>query len=185
MMTTPLADAILVVDDDTDSREMLGEYLEAKGFTVHAAPDGVMAIALAEAHRPRVILMDLAMPGLDGLEATRRLRANARTRAATIVMVTAHVFRDDRKAAYRAGCDFFVPKPYDIAALATFVSGLMSVRTQGRGASSVELRAGSPSWTIAGPRRTARQRHAARSIEYLRQCVRGRLGNSTVSTVSA
>jgi two-component system, cell cycle response regulator DivK len=125
MNTLPLADAILVVDDDADSRDMLVEYLEFKGLTVHAAPDGATALALADALRPRVILMDLAMPTLDGLETTRRLRANPNTSAATIVMVTAHVFVADRIAAHRAGCDFFVPKPYDIAAVAQFIDGLL------------------------------------------------------------
>ena len=82
--TPPLADAILVVDDDAYSRDMLVEYLEFKGLTVHAAPDGATALALADALRPRVILMDLAMPTLDGLETTRRLRANPNTSAATM-----------------------------------------------------------------------------------------------------
>ena len=133
MNTLPLADAILVVDDDADSRDMLVEYLEFKGLTVHAAPDGATALALADALRPRVILMDLAMPTLDGLETTRRLRANPNTSAATIVMVTAHVFATDRRAAYRAGCNFFIPKPYDLTTLAKLVDGLMSVPPQTAG----------------------------------------------------
>ena len=63
----PRADAILVVDDDADSREMLVEYLQAKGFTVHVARHGVTALRRADALRPRVILIDLAVPELDGL----------------------------------------------------------------------------------------------------------------------
>src|ERR1700674_1877982 len=122
----PRADAILVVDDDADSREMLVEYLQAKGFTVYAAPHGVTALRRADALRPRVILMDLARPILDGVETTRRLRANASLRDARIVAVTARVSAADREAAHRAGCDFFIPKPYDLATLATFVHGLMS-----------------------------------------------------------
>jgi CheY-like chemotaxis protein len=133
MNTPPLADAILVVDDDTDSREMLVQYLQAGGFTVHAASDGATALVLADALRPRVILMDLAMPTLDGLETTRRLRANACGRDATIVMVTARAFATDREAASRAGCDFFFPKPIELPALARFVDGLMSARPQTAG----------------------------------------------------
>jgi CheY-like chemotaxis protein len=123
--SSKLVDAILVVEDDADNREMLVEYLQARQLEVHAAPDGATALALAEALHPRVILMDLAMPKLDGLETTRRLRANASVRDATIVMVTARVFPTDRQAAFRAGCNFFVPKPYDVDALATFVAGLL------------------------------------------------------------
>jgi two-component system, cell cycle response regulator DivK len=133
MVTLPLSNAILVVDDDADSREMLVEYLEDKGFTVHAAPTGETALTLAHVLRPRVILMDLSMPNLDGLETTRRLRANPSTRAATIVMVTARAFIGDRNAAHRAGCDFFIPKPYALPTVATLVAGLMSARPQPAG----------------------------------------------------
>jgi CheY-like chemotaxis protein len=62
------ADSILVVDDDADSREMLVEYLQVKGFTVHESPNGATALDLADALRPRLILKDLAPPELDGLE---------------------------------------------------------------------------------------------------------------------
>jgi two-component system, cell cycle response regulator DivK len=134
------ADSILIVDDDADNRERLAEYLVCKGFTVHAAPNGVTALDLADVLRPRVILMDLAMGGLDGLETTRRLKANARTRDATIVAVTGRAFATDRDAAHRAGCDFFIPKPYDVTALVKFVDGLLSTSTARSGASPPELR---------------------------------------------
>jgi two-component system, cell cycle response regulator DivK len=141
MNTPPLSDAILVVDDDADSRPRLVEYLQDKGFTVHEAPDGATALALADALCPRVILMDLAMAGLNGLEATRRLRANPSTRDATIVMGTARVFIGDRNAAHRAGCDFFLPKPYDLATVAMLVAGLMSARPQPAGRLPLNLAA--------------------------------------------
>jgi CheY-like chemotaxis protein len=121
----PLADAILVVDDDTDTREMLVAYLQVQGFTVHAAPNGGTALPMADALRPRVILMDLAMAGLNGLETTRRLRANTDLREATIIAVTGYAMATDREAAHRAGCDFFIPKPYDLTTLAHFVDGLL------------------------------------------------------------
>jgi two-component system, cell cycle response regulator DivK len=131
-MNTPRrADAILVVDDDTGGRAMLVKYLKDKGFTVHAAPTGETALALADILRPRVILIDLSMPNLDGLETTRRLRANPSTREATIVMVTARAFIGDRNAAHHAGCDFFIPKPYDLPTVATLVADLIAMRPQG------------------------------------------------------
>jgi CheY-like chemotaxis protein len=125
VLAMTLADSILVIDDDTDNREMLVAYLQVQGFTVHASPDGATALALADALHPRVILMDLGMAGLDGLETTRQLRAHASLSDATIVAVTGHVFATDREAAYRAGCNFFIPKPYDVVTLAKFVDGLL------------------------------------------------------------
>jgi two-component system cell cycle response regulator DivK len=121
----PLSDVILVVDDDADTLDMLVAYLQVQGFTVHAAPNGATALSLAGALRPRVILMDLAMAGLNGLETTRRLRANADLREATIIAVTGYAMATDREAAHRAGCDFFIPKPYDLTTLAHFVDGLL------------------------------------------------------------
>ena len=120
-----LADAILVVDDDADSRELLVAYLQAKGFTVHASPNGPTALSVADAVRPRVILMDLTIPNVAGLDTTRRLRTHAGLRDATIIAVTARAFATDREAAHRAGCDFFIPKPYDLTTLGHVVDGLL------------------------------------------------------------
>jgi two-component system cell cycle response regulator DivK len=125
MMTPPLSDTILVVEDDAEQRELLVEYLEVKGFTVHESPNGATALGLAETLRPRLILMDLVLPELDGLEATRLLRANEHTREATIIAMTARALATDREAAHRAGCNFFILKPYDLPTLANFVDGLM------------------------------------------------------------
>jgi CheY-like chemotaxis protein len=124
-MAMPLSGVILVVDDDADNREMLVVYLQTQGFTVHASPNGSTALALADALRPRVILMDLAMAGLDGLETTHQLRANPSVRDATIIAVTGRVFATAREDAYRAGCNFFISKPYDAATLAKFIDGLL------------------------------------------------------------
>jgi CheY-like chemotaxis protein len=125
MMTMPLSDTILVVDDDGDNRERLVEYLQAKGFTVYGARNGVTALRRADALRPRVILMDLAMPTLDGLETTRRLRANASLRETTIVAVTAGACETRREDADRAGCNFFFQTPPDLTTLAKFVHSLL------------------------------------------------------------
>jgi CheY-like chemotaxis protein len=124
-MSLPFSDSILVVDDDVDNREMLVEYLQLRGFTVRAAPNGATALPIALSLRPRVILMDLAMPELDGLETTRRLRANASLRDTTIIAVTTRTLATDREAAHHAGCNFFVPKPLDLTTLANLVDGLL------------------------------------------------------------
>jgi CheY-like chemotaxis protein len=111
-MTMSLSDSILVIEDDTDHREMLVAYLQLRGFMVHAGSDGAMALALADANRPRVILMNLSMSSVDGLETTRSLRANAGIRETMIVAVIARA-GTNREAAHRAGCNFVFPKPLE------------------------------------------------------------------------
>ena len=119
-------DPILVVDDDPAGREMLVAHLQFKGFNVHQASNGAAAIALASTLRPRVILMDdLPMGDLDGLETTRRLRANASTKHAIIVAVMRRALVTDRNAAHRAGCDGFISKPFDLTTLAEYIDRIV------------------------------------------------------------
>jgi len=109
---------VLIVDDHPDGREMVSEYLKYLGFTVNDAQDGQEAIALAESWSPDIILMDLQMPGLDGWEVTRRLKADARTKNILVVALTAHALEREVQAARTAGCDAVVPKPYALPLLA-------------------------------------------------------------------
>jgi CheY-like chemotaxis protein len=113
-------------------REMLVQYLQLNGFNVHEASSGAVALAVASTLRPRVILMDLEMAGLDGSETTRRIRANVCTKQAIIVAVTGRVFADDRNEAHRAGFDDFISKPFDIATLPDYLDRLLG--TAGRDA---------------------------------------------------
>ena len=117
----PNAPCVLVVEDQHDAREMLAEYLRFCGFAVHGAEDGLQAIAIAIRERPRVILMDLMMPRMDGWEAARRIKSDDRTKASSIIAVSAHSHRDEQHRAKLAGCDEFVPKPYDLERLAKLV----------------------------------------------------------------
>jgi CheY-like chemotaxis protein len=109
---------ILVVDDYADGREMVAEYLVFRGFHVTEARHGGEALELAVTQTPKVILMDLQMPGIDGWEATRRLKANPRTKGILIVALTAHALHAEVQAARDAGCDAVIPKPCDLALLA-------------------------------------------------------------------
>jgi CheY-like chemotaxis protein len=106
--TSPL---VLVVDDYDDAREMYAESLIASGFRVAEAADGHQAIESARALGPDVILMDLSLPGLDGWEATRRLKADDQTRHIPIVALTGHALAAALAAARQAGCDRCVVKP--------------------------------------------------------------------------
>jgi two-component system cell cycle response regulator DivK len=111
MMPRTGAPLVLVVDDYTDAREMYSDFLVFSGFRVVDAKDGAEAIEKAIEVRPDIILMDLSLPGVDGWEATRRLKADARTRSIPIVALTGHALAGDAQSALRAGCDAFVTKP--------------------------------------------------------------------------
>jgi two-component system, cell cycle response regulator DivK len=115
------ARAVLIVEDQQDARNMLVDYLTVCGFVVFEAQDGLEAIDVAIRVHPCVILMDLNMPRLDGWEATRRLKADARTRTAKIIAVSAVMGDDEQHRARLAGCDDFVQKPYDPAHLENLV----------------------------------------------------------------
>jgi two-component system, cell cycle response regulator DivK len=116
-----LAPAVLVVDDFPDGREMVAEYLAFRGFSVLQAATGSQAIELARKHRPRLILMDLGMPGLDGWEATRQLKADARTKGCVIIALTAHALASQHASAISAGCDEVIAKPFELSKLADTV----------------------------------------------------------------
>jgi two-component system, cell cycle response regulator DivK len=105
---TPL---ILVVDDYQDAREMYAEYLQFSGFRVAEARNGNEALQQAFALKPDLILMDLSLPGMDGWEATRRLKADASTQHIPVVALTGHALAGASEGARRAGCDSFVTKP--------------------------------------------------------------------------
>jgi two-component system cell cycle response regulator DivK len=121
-----LAPSVLVVDDFPDGREMVAEYLAFRGFSVIQASTGAEAIELARKHRPRLILMDLGMPGLDGWEATRQLKADSRTKDCVIIALTAHALASQHAGALNAGCDDVIAKPFDLAQLADIVDGIVN-----------------------------------------------------------
>ncbi|HTM26548.1 MAG TPA: response regulator [Vicinamibacterales bacterium] len=107
----PTQPLILVVDDSVDTRAIFGDCLEHAGFRVTTAEDGEAAIAAARAHSPAMIIMDLAMPRLDGWEAMRRLRADPLTAKIPIVVVSAYAFGDEPVQAREAGADLCLTKP--------------------------------------------------------------------------
>ena len=110
-MTTEHGPLILVVDDYQDAREMYAEYLQYSGFRVAEARNGNEAVAQAGSLKPDLILMDLSLPGMDGWEATRVLKADAETRHIPIVALTGHALAGASEGARKAGCDSFVTKP--------------------------------------------------------------------------
>ena len=102
---------VLVVEDYQDAREMYAEYLQFSGFRVAEARNGNEAVAQAFSLRPDLILMDLSLPGMDGWEATRVLKADERTKHIPVVALTGHALAGASEGARKAGCDSFVTKP--------------------------------------------------------------------------
>jgi two-component system cell cycle response regulator DivK len=105
------APLVLVVDDFTDNREMYARFLEFSGFRVTQAANGQEALDRAFAQTPDLVVMDLSLPGVDGWEATRRLKKDARTKAVPVVAVTGHAFAGSSESALQAGCDGYIMKP--------------------------------------------------------------------------
>lgn len=117
---------VLIVDDTPANLKLARVVLEHEGYDVRTATDAMEMDAVMRAFRPRLILMDIQLPGEDGLTLTRRLKADPTTRDILIVAVTAYAMKgDDRKAA-EAGCDGYVPKPLDTRALPRIVADLLA-----------------------------------------------------------
>ena len=105
------AGLVLIVDDSLHTRELYTEYLTFRGLGVLTAPDGEAGLALALTLKPDVIVMDLAMPGLNGITVTHRLKQHPRTRRIPVIVLTGYAFRAIQQGALEAGADVFLTKP--------------------------------------------------------------------------
>lgn len=103
---------ILVVEDQEDNRRILHDLLVSAGYEVIEAATGEDGVLAAERHRPDLILMDIQLPGLDGYEATRRIKANPALRGIPIIAVTSYALSGDDRKAFEAGCAAYVSKPF-------------------------------------------------------------------------
>ena len=119
---------LMVVDDTPDSLVLISLHLQQSGFRVITATNGEEAIRLAEASQPDLILMDIGMPGLDGLGATRRLREHSTLKAVPVVALTAFSTEGFRRAAYDAGLDGYLTKPVDFHRLSELVRSLLPAK---------------------------------------------------------
>ena len=116
---------ILVVDDQEDNRRILRDLLTASSFEVIEATTGEDAVALAEAQTPDLILMDIQLPGIDGYEATRRIKAKPALQAIPLIVVTSYALSGDDAKAFAAGANDYVSKPFSPRALLAKVRGFV------------------------------------------------------------
>ncbi len=117
---------VLIVEDDELNRDSLRRLLRRRGYDILLAVDGEEALAVAAAERPDAILMDMRLPGIDGWEATRRLKGDPETRAIPIIALTAHAMASDRDQSLAAGCDDHDTKPIDLDRLLSKIGALVS-----------------------------------------------------------
>jgi CheY-like chemotaxis protein len=130
-ITKPAA-TILVVDDNPINLKLVADLLAFEGYRVLKAEDGEQAAASVEAEPPDLILLDVDLPGIDGLTLTRRLKGDVRTGDIIIVALTAFAMKADRQRAMAAGCDAYVTKPIDTRGLPGQVTQLLQRRRIGK-----------------------------------------------------
>jgi two-component system, cell cycle response regulator DivK len=121
----PAGKRILVVEDNELNMKLLNDVLEAHGYDVLTTGEGAVAIAWARQYRPDLILMDLQLPDMSGLEVTQQLKAAAATASIPIVAVTAFAMAGDEKKALEHGCDAYVAKPIDLRKLLDLIAGFV------------------------------------------------------------
>jgi two-component system, cell cycle response regulator DivK len=122
---------ILIAEDHPDNREMLTRRLERRGYEVRCAENGAEAVDMAKESLPDLILMDISMPVMSGIEATKMLRQTPDTSAVKIVALTAHAMESARRECMEAGCDDFATKPVDFAGLIALIEKHAPVANRG------------------------------------------------------
>jgi CheY-like chemotaxis protein len=130
---------ILIVDDNPGNTKLLTFVLENQGYQVKTAASADEALLVLREFRPRLILMDVQLPGMDGLELTRRLKKDPTHGNAIIVAVTASAMKGDEEKAVEAGCDAYITKPIDTRALPRIVASYLDAARQ-ESSSTVESR---------------------------------------------
>ncbi len=114
---------ILIVEDEPKNLTLLRDLLQVSGYSTIEATDGEKGVELAKASKPDLILMDVQMPKMDGLEATRILKAEATTSNIPVLALTSYAMKGDEERILQAGCDGYLAKPFDIQELLKTVAG--------------------------------------------------------------
>jgi len=121
---------VLIVEDNEPSRDALARRLERRGYIALMAVDGPEGVSLARSAKPDLILMDLGLPGIDGWEATNRLKSDRETRDIPVIVLSAHAMTNDRDLALAAGGDDFDTKPVQFQRLIGKIEALLAKRVR-------------------------------------------------------
>ena len=116
---------LLIIEDNEMNRDLLSRRLQRRGYEIVLAVDGQQGVDMARSETPDLILMDMALPVIDGWEATRRLKSIAETRAIPIIALSAHAMAGDREKALEAGCDDYDTKPVEVNRLLGKIQALL------------------------------------------------------------
>jgi CheY-like chemotaxis protein len=116
---------ILIVEDNEENREALSRRLERRGYSIIIAVDGRAGVTMAQEEKPDLILMDLNLPGVDGWEATRMIKANVQTASIPVIALTAHAVAGDQQRALQAGCNDYHSKPVEFPRLLGQIEALL------------------------------------------------------------
>ncbi|MDA0746605.1 MAG: response regulator [bacterium] len=122
-------ETILVVEDNALNMELITDILESHGYHVAQTTTGAKALQFMETNRPHLILMDVQLPGLDGLTVTGAIKDNPETRNIPIIALTAHAMRGDEEKAREAGCDDYISKPIDTRKLPVIIRSYLDRET--------------------------------------------------------
>ena len=117
--------SILIIEDNADNMELAVFLLESAGHTVLSAVDAEAGLAMAREQLPRIILMDIQLPGMDGLKATALLKLDERTRAIPVIALSALAMKGDEERILAAGCDGYIAKPMSIQKFLATIAGLL------------------------------------------------------------
>jgi len=108
----PVTTRVLVVDDNEDNLRIVSQILRGRGYEVRVARDGASALAALEAERPDIVLLDVMMPEMDGIQVLDRIRSNPRSASVPVILVTAKTQDEDVLAGYAYGADYYITKPF-------------------------------------------------------------------------
>ncbi len=119
---------ILIVDDNRSNTKLLAYLLSSRGYVVRTAGDAEQALSVLRDFRPHLILMDIQLPGIDGLELTRCLKGDPQTREIVIVAATAYAMKGDEERVRAAGCDGYITKPINTRTLPAAIANFLTAR---------------------------------------------------------
>jgi two-component system cell cycle response regulator DivK len=120
-----MSQRILIIEDHLDNRRIMRDLLNHSGYQVIEAVNGLKGVEMAEVHAPDLIIMDVQLPGIDGYEATRQIKANGELRHIPIIIVTSYALSGDDSKAYDAGCDAYLSKPFSPRSLLAKIRELL------------------------------------------------------------